>query len=107
MRNPEKPIPGRKGRTSRVHSYQEGAVNQDLRHPLGRAGVGEAEMRIMQRFFRDEAATAEATSTVMMIAAVGILIISGLVIWYTGLNGAFNTAAKQVSPITTGMYSTM
>ncbi len=53
----------------------------------------------LRRFFRDEAATAEATSTVVMIAAVGILLAAGLFVWYTSLNGAYNTAANSVNQL--------
>jgi FlaG/FlaF family flagellin (archaellin) len=49
-------------------------------------------MNRIKRFFKDEAAIAEVTSTVVMIAAVGILLAAGLIIWYTGVNTAFNTA---------------
>ncbi len=64
-------------------------------------------MSSIKRFFRDETATAEATSTVIMIAAVGILLAAGLIIWYTGVNGAFNSAGNKVSTLTGSMYSTM
>ncbi len=63
-------------------------------------------MNSIKRFFRDEAATAEATSTVIMIAAVGILIGAGLIAWYAGLNGAFNTAGSRVQSLTGNMQST-
>jgi hypothetical protein len=67
-------------------------------------------MNGMRRFFRDEAATAEATSTVIMIAAVGILLAAGLVVWYGGIHSFFTGAATQVAgygtttwgPITAG-----
>ena len=49
-------------------------------------------MNRIKRFIKDEAAIAEVTSTVVMIAAVGILLAAGLIIWYTGVNTAFNTA---------------
>ncbi len=60
----------------------------------------------LRRFFRDEAGTAEATSTVIMIAAVGLLLAAGLIAWYTGLNGAFNTAGSRVTSLTGNMQST-
>jgi hypothetical protein len=44
-----------------------------------------------KRFLLDEMATAEATSTVVMIAAVGLVLAGGLLAYYTGLNGFFNT----------------
>ena len=49
-------------------------------------------MERIKRFFVDERATAEATSTVIMIAAVGILLAAGLIAWYGNLQGFFNTA---------------
>ena len=53
-------------------------------------------MNGLRRFFREEMATAELTSMVVMIAAVGILLAAGLVIWYGALNGSFNTMANTV-----------
>ena len=41
-------------------------------------------MERIKRFLLDETATAEATSTVVMIAAVGVLLACGLGIWYGG-----------------------
>ncbi len=69
-------------------------------------GAGVRGMDGLRRFFRDEAGTAEATSTVIMIAAVGILLAAGLIAWYTGLNGAFNTAGSRVTSLTGNMRST-
>ena len=63
-------------------------------------------MNSIKRFFRDETGTAEATSTVIMIAAVGVLLAAGLVAWYTGLNTAFNTAGGKVGTLTSNMQST-
>ena len=53
-------------------------------------------MERIKRFFRDEAATAEATSTVIMIAAVGLLLAAGLGIWYTGISTFFGDASTQI-----------
>ncbi|MGP8051779.1 MAG: hypothetical protein ACLPYB_14375 [Desulfobaccales bacterium] len=64
-------------------------------------------MNRMKRFFRDETATAEATSTVIMIAAVGILLAAGLIAWYGGLNSAFTTAGQRVTTLTGNMQSTL
>ncbi len=64
-------------------------------------------MNGLRRFIREETATAEATSTVIMIAAVGILLAAGLIAWYTGLNGAFNTAGSRVTSLTGNMKSTL
>jgi hypothetical protein len=63
-------------------------------------------MKGLRKFFRDEAATAEATSTVIMIAAVGILLAAGLIAWYGGVQSAFTTAGKQISTLTGNMCST-
>ncbi|MGP8051776.1 MAG: Flp family type IVb pilin [Desulfobaccales bacterium] len=56
-------------------------------------------MNALRRFFREERGTAEATSMVVMIAAVGILLAAGLVVWYTSLNGAYNSAANTVNQL--------
>ena len=53
-------------------------------------------MERIKRFFRDEAATAEATSTVIMIAAVGLLLAAGLGIWYGGITQFFTDAGASV-----------
>jgi Flp pilus assembly pilin Flp len=54
----------------------------------------------LRRFIWDEAATAEATSLVLMIAAVGVLLIAGLAVWYGALNGSFNTMSNSVNTLT-------
>ena len=54
-------------------------------------------MNGLRRFIRDEAATADATSTVIMIAAVGILLAAGLVVWYGGIKTFFTSASGQVT----------
>lgn len=56
-------------------------------------------MNGLRRFFREETATAEATSMVVMIAAVGILLVAGLAVWYGALNGSFNTMANSVNTL--------
>jgi FlaG/FlaF family flagellin (archaellin) len=38
-------------------------------------------MMSLERFFREETAIAAATSTVIMIAAVGVLLAAGLIAW--------------------------
>jgi Flp pilus assembly pilin Flp len=58
-------------------------------------------METIKRFFKDEAGTAEATSTVVMIAGAGILLAAGLTTWYTGLDtvfGAFSAAIAAWAP---------
>ena len=59
-------------------------------------------MERIKRFFRDEAATAEATSTVIMIAAVGLLLAAGLTVWYTGISTFFSNASTQIENGSTG-----
>lgn len=39
-------------------------------------------MKRIKKFLLDDSGTAEATSTVIMIAAVGILLATGLIAWY-------------------------
>jgi hypothetical protein len=53
-------------------------------------------MERIKRFFLDEAATAEATSTVVMIAAAGVLLAAGLGAWYTGLLNVFTDYSGQL-----------
>ena len=45
----------------------------------------------INRFLLDELATAEATSTVLMVAGVGLMLALGIFLYYGGLNGFFNT----------------
>jgi hypothetical protein len=52
-------------------------------------------MKVMQRikkFLLDDTGTAEATSTVVMIAGVGLVLATGIYVWYTYLNQFFSTA---------------
>lgn len=64
-------------------------------------------MESIKRFFRDETATAEATSTVLMIAAAGILLAGGLAAWYLGVSGAFTTAGNTAKGWTADMVTTI
>jgi hypothetical protein len=50
----------------------------------------------INRFFLDEAATAEATSTVVMIAAAGILLATAFGAWYTGITDFFTNAGSTL-----------
>jgi hypothetical protein len=70
------------------------------RNEAARVGREESGMNGLRRFFREETATAEATSIVIMIAAVGILLAAGLAIWYNSLNSSFNTMANSVNTLT-------
>lgn len=53
-------------------------------------------MKRIKKFLVDDSATAEATSTVIMIAAVGILLAAGLIVWYGKLQGFFDTAGTNI-----------
>jgi hypothetical protein len=48
-------------------------------------------MESIKRFFRDETATAEATSTVVMIAAAGLLLALAMGAWYGILDDTFKS----------------
>jgi hypothetical protein len=52
-------------------------------------------MERIKRFFLDDAATAEATSTVIMIAAVGILLGTAISLYYAGITTFFTDAGGQ------------
>ena len=52
-------------------------------------------MERIKKFFWDDKATAEATSTVIMVAAVGILLAAGLGLYYGGIQGFFTDTATQ------------
>lgn len=58
-------------------------------------------MERIKRFFLDDSATAEATSTVIMIAAVGILLAAGLTIWYGGITQFFSDKADDIKNVGT------
>ena len=53
-------------------------------------------MERIKRFLLDDTATAEATSTVVMIAAVGLLLAAGLTAWYSNLEGFFTAAGGNI-----------
>ncbi len=53
-------------------------------------------MNGIKRFFADDSGTAEATSTVIMIAAVGLLLALGLTIWYQKLQAFFTDAGDNI-----------
>jgi hypothetical protein len=52
-------------------------------------------MERIKRFLLDETATAEATSTVVMIAAVGLLLGVGIAAYYGGITGFFQGTATN------------
>jgi hypothetical protein len=49
-------------------------------------------MERIKRFLLVDSGTAEASSIIIMIAAVGIMLGAGLAIYYGGANGFFNQA---------------
>jgi hypothetical protein len=53
-------------------------------------------MERIKRFFRDDAATAEATSTVLMVAAVAILLAGALGVYYNAFSGFFGAVGGAV-----------
>jgi hypothetical protein len=53
-------------------------------------------MERIKQFFLDETATAEATSTVIMIAAVGILLGGAIAAYYGHVSGFFGTAGTNL-----------
>ncbi len=59
-------------------------------------------MERIKRFFLDDTATAEATSTVIMIAAVGILLGGALATYYGHISGFFGSAGTQMEQGATG-----
>ena len=61
-------------------------------------------MERIKRFMLDETATAEATSTVVMIAAVGLMLALGLAAYYGGLNGFFNTVGGGATGAATNFH---
>lgn len=55
-------------------------------------------MERIKRFLLDESATAEATSTIVMIACAAVLLVAAIALWYnTGISGFFTTASEKVS----------
>jgi Flp pilus assembly pilin Flp len=53
-------------------------------------------MESIKRFWSNESGTAEATSTVIMIAAVGVLLSAGLIAWYGNINSFFTSAGGAI-----------
>lgn len=54
-------------------------------------------MERIKRFLKDESGTAEATSSVVLIAAVGILLGAALVTYYGGVNSFFSGTSSTYS----------
>jgi hypothetical protein len=59
-------------------------------------------MERIKRFLLDETATAEATSTVIMIAAVGLLLGVAISAYYTGISGFFSEAGNNFTGAASG-----
>ena len=53
-------------------------------------------MERIKRFLLDDTATAEATSTVVMIAGAGILLAAALTVWYGGLSTIFTSYSGKM-----------
>ncbi len=49
-------------------------------------------MERIKRFLKEDSGTAEATSSVILIAAVGILLGAGMALYYGGFTTFFNSA---------------
>jgi hypothetical protein len=58
-------------------------------------------MERIKSFLRDESASAEATSTVLLIGAVSIFLGAALVAWWgpNGIRGFFDTAATAANDL--------
>ncbi len=59
----------------------------------------------LKKFFQEEAGTAEATSFVIMIAAAGLLLALGLIIWYGDLSNIFQTDGQRVDTLRSAIPS--
>jgi hypothetical protein len=59
------------------------------------------KMERIKRFFADESASAEATSTVLLIGAVSIFLGAALLAWWTNVGGFFSTAGTSVGTLGT------
>jgi Flp pilus assembly pilin Flp len=57
-------------------------------------------MKRIKKFLLDDSGTAEATSTVIMIAAVGILLAAGLITWYGHIQTFFDNTGGQLEGTT-------
>ena len=53
-------------------------------------------MERIKRFLLDDTATAEATSTVIMVACVGLLLSAGLVLYYGAIGGFFTSISTTI-----------
>ncbi len=62
-------------------------------------------MERIKRFLLDDTATAEATSSVIMIACVGLLMSAALVLYYGGIKTFFNDIAATIAGWATGWGS--
>jgi hypothetical protein len=58
-------------------------------------------MECIKRFFCDDTASAEATSTVLLIGAVSIFLGAALLAWWTNVGGFFTTAGTSVQALGT------
>jgi Flp pilus assembly pilin Flp len=63
-------------------------------NPIATNQIGGKGMKRIKKFWKDESGTAEATSSVILIAAVGILLGAALVTYYGGVEGFFTSASN-------------
>jgi hypothetical protein len=56
-------------------------------------------MESIKRFWLDESATAEASSTVIMIAFVGILLLGALGVYYTSMENFFGRISGYINDL--------
>lgn len=62
-------------------------------------------MERIKRFFWDDTASAEATSTVLLIGAVSIFLGAALLAWWNNIGGFFSTAGDQIGGLGTAASS--
>ena len=61
----------------------------------------------IKRFWKDDSGTAEATSSVVLIAAVGILLGAGMLLYYGGINDFFTSSQTATTKLGTDMSTSM
>ncbi len=62
-------------------------------------------MELIKRFFKDETASAEATSTVLLIGAVAVMLGAALVVWWGHINTFFDNAGTGADALGTAAGS--
>ena len=61
----------------------------------------------IKKLWKDDSGTAEATSSVVLIAAVGILLGAGMLLYYGGINDFYTSAHSSTSKLGTDMSTSM